>query len=215
MKVCDLFSGLGGWSRAFRNRGHGVVTIDLDYSFNPTYVRDIRNIDNLDQFGRFDVILASPPCNAFSLLAHGKYWAAGGIPKADAQRAIDLVLHTFALIEKGAPSFWIVENPVGMLRHVVAPVATITQCKYGRPERKATDLWGKLPPSFVPLKCKKGDQCHTYVPMGAMNLGTREIKKNSSGKWYTFKQMRAIRAEIPYGLSLAMCLACEKDLPAS
>ena len=29
MNVLDLFSGLGGWSAAFVERGHEVVTVDM------------------------------------------------------------------------------------------------------------------------------------------------------------------------------------------
>lgn len=36
MKVLDLFAGLGGFSQAFRDRGHYVFTIDNNKEFNPS-----------------------------------------------------------------------------------------------------------------------------------------------------------------------------------
>lgn len=35
MKVLDLFSGLGGWSAAFKDRGHTVFTVDVHPDFKP------------------------------------------------------------------------------------------------------------------------------------------------------------------------------------
>lgn len=39
MRVLDLFSGLGGWSAAFRDRGHEVITLDIEPKFKPDIVK--------------------------------------------------------------------------------------------------------------------------------------------------------------------------------
>ena len=36
MNVLDLFCGLKGWSKAFKYRGHTVVTVDIERKFNPS-----------------------------------------------------------------------------------------------------------------------------------------------------------------------------------
>ena len=41
MKVLDLFSGLGGFSQAFKDRGHKVTTLDNNPEFNPDICIDI------------------------------------------------------------------------------------------------------------------------------------------------------------------------------
>ena len=114
MKVLDLYSGLGGWSAAFKDRDHEVVTLDNNYKFNPTYTRDITQLTDLSQFGSFDIILASPPCQAFSIASVYLHWK-GGVPDKAAQRSIALVKRTLMLIEMAQPKFWVMENPRGML----------------------------------------------------------------------------------------------------
>ena len=65
--VLDLFSGLGGWSKAFKDRGHKVITIDNNPKFNPTICKDIMKLKRKDFDGyNFDILLASPPCTEFS-----------------------------------------------------------------------------------------------------------------------------------------------------
>lgn len=44
MKVIDLYSGLGGWGAAFLDRGHDVLSVDIEPSFNPDIVSDIRDL---------------------------------------------------------------------------------------------------------------------------------------------------------------------------
>jgi hypothetical protein len=203
--VLDLFSGLGGWSKAFMDRGHSVTTIDLDYKFNPTYVRNIGLIEDLSIYGSFDVILASPPCEKFSVASAYLYWH-NGTPTNIVLPYIDLVKHTIKLIDNANPKFYVVENPRGMLRKVLGtPNAHVNYCAYGLKYKKPTDLWGKLPFSFTPKKCV-GDECkhirvkHSWDKWGK-NQGIRGNIKQASQ-----------RALIPYQLSLAMCLACEKDI---
>lgn len=89
LNVLDLFSGLGGWSEAFVLSGYNVVTVDNDPRFNPTIcanVLDVRLETLLNALGDVpDVILASPPCQAFSMGGKGSKAAwdrvASGQPK--------------------------------------------------------------------------------------------------------------------------------------
>jgi site-specific DNA-cytosine methylase len=75
MRVLDLFSGLGGWSAAFKERGHEVLTLDIEPKFKPDICKDILEVNSIDELGQFDVILASPPCEVFSIAAVWlKHW---------------------------------------------------------------------------------------------------------------------------------------------
>jgi site-specific DNA-cytosine methylase len=221
MYVLDLFSGLGGWSKAFVERGHRVVTIDIEPKFKPTICKDIMTLtaEDIPDFDEIDLILASPPCNCFSVASIYRHWNKDGTPKD--QRTLDaikLVRHTLDIIESLNPTFWFMENPRGMLRKVIGlPTSTITQCQYGRGIMKSTDLWGEFPKSFVPKKCNNRDSCHASAKRGS-HSGTQGIDLKA------YKKNRfaydvpggggnsALRAEIPYGLSLAVCKAVEKDL---
>ena len=63
MMVVDLFCGLGGFSQAFRDRGHRVIGVDI---VPPADVlADVRNLPFNEKL-RADVVLASPPCDEFT-----------------------------------------------------------------------------------------------------------------------------------------------------
>lgn len=207
MKVLDLFSGLGGWSSAFLQRGHSVTTVDIEPRFKCSLTADVLNLKAIDLggAGTYDLILASPPCEAFSVASLGHHWMGGKeayVPRTDAARkAIVLTEHTVHLIRSLAPKAFLIENPRGMMRklQVMQPLdrRTITYCQYGETRMKPTDLWGGFPSSltFRPM-CKNGDPCHERAPRGA-KTGTQGIKG------------AAARAVIPYRLSEAVCLAME------
>jgi len=222
MKVLDLFSGLGGWSEAFKKRGHNVITIDNNPRFNPDICKDIMELrpnyftDDLGNKVRFDIILASPPCNCFSVASVYRHWDKDTkLPKdQETKDAIKLIGHTINLILNLQPRWWILENPRGMLRRVlgVPPVTTYfaswatekeidlrrMAIRDYRPKgrtKKPTDLWGVIPKR---IKWKEPKEW-LAAPRGT-SRGTQGLKD------------AALRAKIPYGLSEAVCIACEKDL---
>jgi hypothetical protein len=153
MRVLDLFAGLGGWGSAFLERGHEVVSVDFNPAFGTTIVADVFDL-KAKELGHFDAVLASPPCEKFSVLTIGRNWHTDGRPKtAGAAKAEALVWATRILIEDLDPAFFVIENPCGKLR-VLRPLAdmemrTVTYCTYGAPWQKRTDLWGGFPPSLV------------------------------------------------------------------
>ena len=76
MRMLELFSGTGVMSETFRKAGHEVVTVELDPKFNPTVCKDILDIDWYDfedEYGKFDVMWASPPCTTFSVASIGHH----------------------------------------------------------------------------------------------------------------------------------------------
>src|SRR3990167_618545 len=84
MKVLDLFSGLGGWSDPARTLGYDVFTIDNDPTFGADAVVDVADTEaGLAALPwRPDLILASPPCNAFSMMSNRHYFMPGhGAPR--------------------------------------------------------------------------------------------------------------------------------------
>lgn len=204
MRVLDLFAGLEGWSQPFRDRGHDVVAVDLDERFDVDLHADVMTLTPGDLPWRPDIILASPPCEKFSVLALGHHWLPGYKPRhAGTVQAMNLVRATVRLIDTLHPSFWIVENPVGMLRKldlIPYELWTVTYCQYGAKVRKATDLWGGFPPSLhlLPM-CSNGDPCHVAAPRGSRTGTQSDLSP-------------AERAKVPYKLGLAVCEAAELDL---
>lgn len=74
MKVIDLFAGEGNWSAAFRDREHEVLTVEIDERFKPDILADVLDLEPDEFPWRPDIILASPPCEGFSVAAIGKNW---------------------------------------------------------------------------------------------------------------------------------------------
>ena len=72
MRVLDLFAGLKGWSAPFEERGHEVFSVDLDDRFDVSLHADILTMSADDLPWRPDIILASPPCEAFSVMTIGR-----------------------------------------------------------------------------------------------------------------------------------------------
>lgn len=173
MRVLDLFAGLCGWSQPFAERGHEVFSVDLDERFDVSLHADILTLTAGDLPWRPDIILASPPCEAFSVMTIGRNWAPGRVAKTDKARiGVALVEATRRLIDDLSPTFFVVENPRAMLRKLPAlsdlERRTVTYCQYGEPFMKPTDLWGGFPPSLVlrPM-CRKLAPCHVAAPRGS------------------------------------------------
>jgi len=197
LKVYDFFSGLGGFSQAFLDRGHTVVRYDNDKKFAEvphTIIKDIWNLTERD-LSNPKIILASPPCNHFSVAAVYHHWPKG-IPTKETLEQVELVKHTIKIIKEANPKYWILENPRGMLRNVIGkPQKTIPMCAYGKEAYKPTDLWGVFPPIDwkMPMKWEK-------APRGS-KLGVQGYNDP------------AVTAMIPYDFSLAVCLAVEGNSP--
>lgn len=229
MRVLDLFSGLGGWSQPFADRGHEIFKIDWDNRFIADLHKDIRDVTVNDIPWKPDIILSSPPCEKFSVMTVGRYWNKDNTPKrGEAQEAVDMVKASLYLIHALNPKFWVMENPVGKLRKLrfmqEYPNQIVTYCSFGEAYMKPTDLWGKFPPSLVlPPKCKNGNPDHQSAPRGA-KIG---VQANTKGSFrggmiedmipYHSRDARrlelsALRAKIPYKLAELVCEAAERDL---
>jgi hypothetical protein len=207
MRVIDFFAGLEGWSSGFRERGHEVFSTDYDSKFEVDLVKNVLDIKPSDFPWQPDIILASPPCETFSMMTVGRNWTMDNQPKTvKAALAQKILEKTISLIDELQPKFFIIENPRAKMRKMPQmqrfEVRTVTYCQYGMKYMKPTDLWGGFPPSLV-LKpmCKNGMPCHISAPRGSRTgiQGTMSPEE---------------RALVPKELSLAVCLAAEADLAA-
>lgn len=199
MIIYDFFAGTGSATKAFEDKGHKVIKIELDESFEADE-RDILKLtanELIAKYGRPDFIWASPPCQKFSVASLWKYWAKspnGPIPKhPSVYEAIDLIKHTLQLIEDLNPvKGWLLENPRGMLRkqEFMAKYErrTVTYCQYGDSRMKPTDIWGKVDGWVVRPMCQPGASCHESSPAGTNAGGTGKLRNAK------------LRSMIPYEL---------------
>lgn len=139
MNVLDIFSGLEGWSKPWREREHKVVTVDINPDFKPTITADIEtlSIETLRDLGPFDVIMASPPCTEFSKANMPKSWKS--IQRFGCNPDTKLLKRTVQIIQELNPRFWVIENVRGAIPYFIGIL--------GKPVKKVGSryLWGKLP----------------------------------------------------------------------
>lgn len=204
MRILDLFAGTGSSTKAFADRGHQVIKIELDTQFDADY-RDILTLD-AKELGSFDFIWASPPCTTFSVASIGSYWQIiNGIPQPKndkARQGLALIQRTIEIIKTIQPSLgFLIENPRGMLRKMPIMAEferrTVTYCQYGDTRMKPTDLWGYVPGWTARKACQNGQPCHEAAPRGS-RTGTQGL---TGAK---------IRSMIPYELGAEICDALEQ-----
>ena len=199
MKILDLCSGTGSATQAFRDRGHVVHTLDIEG--NHDFICDVLQFSPL--WGYYDFIWASPPCTCFSMAAVGHHWN-NHIPKPETLEAIKIVNKVINICKRSR--YFMIENPMAMLRTIIPEqrrkyyLSTVTYCQYGDTAMKPTDLLHNID-SFHPLRCKNGDKCHVASPRHSHNPGSTQGKKLLNERY-----------KVPYGLSLAVCKAIERDM---
>ena len=199
LRVLDLFSGLGGASEAFVDRGHQVERFDFDARFSEvpyTTIKDVKLLMNRDLEG-YDIALAGVPCQCFSQLCNHITWPKGE-PRELIREMISFVREVKEWLERSKARYYIIENPMGMMRRpevLGRPDAHVCWAAYHNdPEKpkKPTDLWGRLPPfdRYLPFKWVK-------APRGS-NSGIQKTGLSAEE-----------RSLWPYEFSLAVCLAVE------
>jgi hypothetical protein len=188
MKVLELFAGTRSIGKAFERGGHEVFSIEWDQHFeNINLYADIGKVtaeEIIKQFGRPDVIWASPDCTTYSIAAishHRRKEDDGNLAAVSeyAKFCDQVNVHVLELIKELNPKFWFIENPRGGLRKMRfmqgLPRYTVTYCQYGDSRMKPTDIFTNHPnPEFKP-PCHNGDPCHVSAPRGA-KTGTQGLK---------------------------------------
>jgi len=207
MRVIDLFSGLGGFSEGFIERDHKVIRYDNDKRFSDIPKTKIIDIMELDRLPKADVILASPPCNCFSRMTIRYYWERKKPKNDKAKFAVSLVKKTLQLIHEAKPKFYVIENPIGMMIHVLGKPQVLTWwaswysakdegIPLDEPPLKETYLWGRLPSMNWPPK---------PTVYAKINRKSKDRQKGVQGI-----KDSAISAKIPYLFSKALAIACEQ-----
>ncbi len=212
MKVLELFAGTRSIGKAFESKGHEVFSVEWNTEFKDIDVYDdINNITSefiLNNFGRPDIIWASPDCTTYSIagISHHrmKNKVSGSLlPISEYAKFCDKTnKHVLKLIKELNPKFFFIENPRGGLRKmsfmIGIPRYTITYCQYGDTRMKPTDIWTNHPnPQFKPM-CKNGDSCHESAPRGSKS-GTQGLKCSKD------------RSVIPIELCKHIVNICEKE----
>jgi len=190
MRVLDLFAGTGSATKAFRDRGHEVITVELDPSFKPDIVADVRH---LPIKGHIDFIWASPPCEEFSVcfVQHQFVAKAWRVPAID--YSFNLLHVTLQNIDRLKPRWWLIENTRGL------------QYILGRARAHAGSFyfWGDFPPFDLSHKTRNWNKGTKYIKGRINNV-------NSNGVSITSHKTRTKEyATVPYEVGKSLCVMME------
>lgn len=207
MRVLDLCAGLQGWRAGFVDDEY--VSLDVDARFGCTVTRDVLEIVDLDELGHFDVVVASPPCEVFSVASIGHHWGGGSrayVPKtADAVLGLRIARHVFGLIDRARAKdrdlVYVIENPRGVLRKLAprSPTATTWYCQWGLRIAKPTDIWTNIAGAWP--RCRNYASDHESAPRGA-RTGTQGITTAAERAVVPAALARAVRAAAATGGSI-------------
>lgn len=114
-RLLDLFSGAGGAACGYHRAGFEVVGVDINPQ--PRYPFEFHQADAMTYpLDGFDVIHASPPCQAHTALSN-RWRGKGG--KADSH--VDLIaVMRYRLEDSGVP--WVIENVAGARSVMRSPI---------------------------------------------------------------------------------------------
>lgn len=126
--ILDLCGGSGAWSKPYKDVGYDVRLVTLPDLDVRTYVPP-KNV-----YG----VLGAPPCTEFSIVKNRD------IPR-DLDRAMNIVNACIKIIKETKPTFWAIENPVGLLSQFLGqPASSFQPWWFGDPWTKHTMLWGEF-----------------------------------------------------------------------
>jgi len=196
MKILELFAGSRSFSNVAENLGYKTYSTDI-VAFKK--INQVSNIFNFDiekmllEFGKPNIIWASPPCTTFSVASVYRHWKQNKntlTPKSkEAEIGIKIIKKTIEIIETLKPKYFYIENPRGILRKLNIInnknfiKNTVWYCQYfdgvGINRAKPTDIWTNNI-NWIPKKqCKNNNKyCnHVRAPRGS-KTGTQGLKNN-------------------------------------
>jgi site-specific DNA-cytosine methylase len=160
--LIELFSGSKTVSSVAKNEfNYKTLTIDNEASYNPDICQDINTL-KLTQISykkQCSIIWASVPCYCFTILTLKTHWKKMikahrdyiYMPQTkEAWAAIRLLEKTLWLIKHINPTYYFIENPRGVMRHLpqtkhIPYIHSISYKDYGFSYEKPTDIFTNHP----------------------------------------------------------------------
>lgn len=140
--LCDY---TGIWSQPYREAGYNVIQVDAKHG------DDVRLFEYP---GPVHGIIAQPPCTHFAV-SGARWWAKKG--EAALLQGLSIVDACLRFVAVCNPVWWVLENPVGRLKHYLGPAkftfdpnefAGLSDNPAAEAYTKKTCLWGNFTPPF-------------------------------------------------------------------
>jgi hypothetical protein len=152
----ELFSGSATVSQVCSLFGFSAWSVDSNSKLNPSICCDILDL-TYDQLPfSFDFIWASPDCRYFSRAGDSTNWKKNILKYRQyfyepltlgALNSLNLLNTTISIIDYYKPKLWVIENPIGRMRHIpelkkFAPYRySVNYQDWGHSFAKETDLY--------------------------------------------------------------------------
>ena len=195
MRMLDCFCGIGGVSNGFSLEGFDVTGIDIVdapkmLGYKHRFIQADMFVLKGEDFRGFDVVWGSPPCRDFTILndKHGTK-TAWKDPK-NPQRGMILVKDFVRFCNDAQPKFWILENVVGLKKHMSEQLPFIPLRLAIRIGWKRHVFYGEFPEPEMPK--------------------IRKFKIRNSCGWDKLAHWK--RSKIPLACSRAFAVACREKL---
>jgi hypothetical protein len=150
LSLCDY---TGIWSQPYVDDDYDVIRIDLERGEDVRLFRlPPRPIHG---------VIAQPPCTMFA--GSGNRWERTDDEMREALSVVDACCR---IVLAARPKWWVLENPVGKLKHYLgSPRMTYQPNEYGDPYTKRTCLWGEFnTPMRSPVPATEGSKMHLLGP---------------------------------------------------
>ena len=153
-KILSLCDYTGVWGSQYEDE-YEVIYVDLQRDGS-----DIRLFQHCEDVRG---VIAQPPCDHFAV-SGARWWKSKGTGAL--LEGLALVDACMRIILTSRPVWWVIENPVGRLRHYIGPpTGTFNPCDYGDAYTKRTCLWGEFTmPQKNPVEPTEGSKMHLIPP---------------------------------------------------
>lgn len=127
MRSLELFSGLKSVSKVLQSRGFDTWTVDYNQKLSPRLCCDILDFPFQSVPTQFSFIWASPDCRSLSRIGDHSAWQRSVIKYRqydytpiclESARSVAQVEKTIEIIKRYSPTMWVIENPIGRMRHL-------------------------------------------------------------------------------------------------
>ena len=162
LSLCDY---TGTWSKPYKDAGYNVIRVDIQ-----TDGTDVRLMKLPDT--PIHGVLAAPPCTVFAL--SGNRWKRSDEEMIQGLSVVDACVRVAYAVK---PAWWVLENPVGKLKHYLGKPAMYFQpCDYGDPYTKRTALWGEFNTDLATSPVEPTEGSKMWAQYGGKSMRTKNAR---------------------------------------